>query len=188
MPRALQPENCFVIFMWRAAFVCQTSRFFQWGNGPNRVHASHSNAQGIYCPLLVFTVYCLISTSRTKWLRIDCSNLFILRLGGSVSHPKITLKSDYIQFLTPGTNFSFGSQPIAVHWCVSESCVCMCLCGSLAFVYISRSVCVSEREATTLHGAVGGYPQLSRQLFCRHSRKHTNSPQNGLYMHCNIYP
>ncbi|KAI9523199.1 hypothetical protein NQZ68_029204 [Dissostichus eleginoides] len=49
-----QPENWFVIFMWRAALACQTSRFFLW-ESDKTVLASRSNAQDIYCPLLVET-------------------------------------------------------------------------------------------------------------------------------------
>ena len=143
---------------------CARPLGFSYGNG-RTVHASHGNAQGIYCPLLALTFYCSISTPRTKWLRIDCSNLFILRQGGSVSRPKITLKSDYIQFLTPGTNnFSLGSQPVAVHrWgvCVCEHArVSLCLCGMCASVYISVCVCVLDGEAASLLGTTGGYPEL----------------------------
>lgn len=67
-------------------------------------------------------LHCSIYTPRTKWLRIDCSNLFTLRWGGSVSRPKITLKSDYIQFLTSGTN-NFSS------WLPARRCACLCVCG-----------------------------------------------------------
>lgn len=106
-----------------------------------------NNAQGIYCPLLAVILYCSVSTPRTKWLRIDCSNLFILRWGGSVSRPKITLKSDYIKFLTPATNnFCLGSQTLSVRWCVSVNvnmnvmweCVHLyvCLWRLCAFDYI----------------------------------------------------
>lgn len=71
------------------------------------VHVSHTYAQGSYCPLLVNMLFCAIRAPRTKCLGIDCSIIFILRLGGFVSCPKITLKSDYIQFLTPGTSIFF---------------------------------------------------------------------------------
>ena len=128
---------------------CARPLGFSYGNG-RTVHASHGNAQGIYCPLLALTFYCSISTPRTKWLRIDCSNLFILRQGGSVSRPKITLKSDYIQFLTPGTNnflLAPSQQLCTVGVCVSVNMhVCRCVCVACVLLSTFLSVCVFQME------------------------------------------
>lgn len=109
---------------------------FPMGMGLSDHVSLPNNVQGIYCPLLGCVIHCSVSACRTKWLRIDCSNLFIPRLGGSVSLPKITLKSDYIKFLTPATNnfplgFQTVSERVCAHTCdvrvcssVLEKCVC----------------------------------------------------------------
>lgn len=146
MPRALQPENCFVIFMWRAAFVCQTSRLILW-EWAEAVMPAATMLRASTAPCWhVFSIV-QFTLPRTKWLRIDCSNLFIPRWGGSVSRPKITLKSDYIQFRTPwNEQFSPGFQPGAARLraCVRAH-MHMCCRTRAAFVYIFFLVCVYFR-------------------------------------------
>lgn len=123
MPRALQPENCFVIFMWRAAFVCQTSRLILWERAEAVMPAATMHRASTAPCWRKFSIV-QFTLPRTKWLRIDCSNLFIPRWGGSVSRPKITLKSDYIQFRTPrNEQFSPGFQPGAARL---RACVRAC--------------------------------------------------------------
>lgn len=116
-------------------------------------------------------LHCSIYAPRTKWLRIDCSNLFRLRWGGSVSRPKITLKSDYIQFLTSGTNnFSLGSQPDAAHACVDVD-VHMCSCAGVACVLVCTFfVCVyfrrrSFKRASSCWGTYWAAMRAVRQTF-----------------------
>lgn len=58
-PRGLQPGNCSVIFMWRSASVCQTSRFILWDQF-RTILASLGIAQGAYCPLLEHRTYCFV--------------------------------------------------------------------------------------------------------------------------------
>lgn len=148
MPRALQPEYCFVIFMWRAAFVCQTSRLILWERAGAVVPAATMHRASTAPCWRVFSIV-QFTLPRTKWLRIDCSNLFIPRWGGSVSRPKITLKSDYIQFRTPrNEQFSPGFQPGAerLRACAyAHTCACVATLVP-PFVYIFFfSVCVYFR-------------------------------------------
>lgn len=154
----MQPGNCFVIFMWRAAFVCQTSRFILWEW--SRASCQPWQCTGYLLPPAGIYFYCSIFSPSTKWLRIDCSNLFIQRWGGSVSHPKITLKSDYIQFLTPGTNIFFSRLParycafLCVHACAY---VLLCLCGMSGFVYIFDCVFFRRRSCKPAWSCLGIY-------------------------------
>lgn len=165
MPRALQPENCFVIFMWRAAFVCQTSRLILWERAEAVMPAATMHRASTAPCWRKFSIV-QFTLPRTKWLRIDCSNLFIPRWGGSVSRPKITLKSDYIQFRTPrNEQFSPGFQPGAARLraCVrvrAHMRICWRTRAAFVYIFFFRSVCISEGEAARLHGAAGGYIEL----------------------------
>lgn len=105
--------------------LCARPLGLSYGNDPDR-SCQPWQCTGYLLPPAGIYFYCSIFTPSTKWLRIDCSNLFIQRWGGSVSHPKITLKSDYIQFLTPGTNVFFLQAPSQI-LCISV-CARMCAC------------------------------------------------------------
>lgn len=178
----MQPGNCFVIFMWEQLLCARPGGL---SSGNKLAVARLGNAQGVYCPLLEHSAYCLVFL-KTKWLRIDCSNLFIQRWDGSVSHPKITLKSDYIQFLTPGrSHFSPYSQ--SVHECV---CVCarVLLCWSGMHAFLSTLFfSILEDKAARLHGITWGYTVPPWELCCRHSSQLSGSSQDGLHRHCSVY-
>lgn len=131
--------------MWRAASVCQTSRFIQWEQArppvpPSAMHRTPTAPCWNIGPIVPFLL-------KTKWLRIDCSNLFTQRWDGYVSHPKITLKSDYIQFLTPGRSHFSSRLLLCIFVC---DCVLLWLCGMHAFLstlffflYFRRQSCAA---------------------------------------------
>lgn len=180
MPRALQPENYFVIFMWRAAIVCQTSRFFLWEWTKLFMPAS---AMQRAC-----TAPCWCSSSIEQFLHKVAENRLFqfihTEIGwiciSSQNNPEIWLHS-----IPNPWNEQFFS------WLAARSCVLsVCehshsasTCARIgAFVW--QCVCLStfllvfilEREAANLHGATGGYTELSPQLFSGYSQQFSGSP------------
>lgn len=183
MPRALQPENCFVIFMWRAAFVCQTSRLILWEQAEAVMPAATMHRAFTAPCWRVFSIV-QFTLPRTKWLRIDCSNLFIPRWGGSVSRPKITLKSDYIQFRTPrNEQFSPDFQPGAVRLrACARVHMRMCCCTRAALVYIFFfCLCVFQKEK------LQGCMELLGDILSYHESSLADAPTSSLVHHRMAY-
>lgn len=183
MPRALQPENCFVIFMWRAAFVCQTSRLILWERARAVMPAATMHRASTAPCWRIFSIL-QFTLPRTKWLRIDCSNLFIPRWGGSVSRPKITLKSDYIQFRTPrNEQFSPGFQPGAARL---RACACtqahvLLHSCRLCLQFFFFGLCVFQREK------LQGCMELLGDILSYHESSSADAPTSSLVHHRTAY-
>lgn len=118
-----------------------------------------------------------------KWLRIDCSNLFIPRWGGSVSRPKITLKSDYIQFRTPrNEQFSPGSQPGGARLrACSHAHVLPHSCHLCLHFFFFIALCVFQREK------LQGCMELLGDISSYHESSSADAPTSSLVHHRTAY-
>ena len=134
MPRALQPENCFVIFMWRAAFVCQTSRFFLW----ERANCSCQPRQctGHLLPpagvrLLLFNFHSQNKVAENRLFQFIHTEIGWICIS-SQNNPEIWLHS-----IPNPWNEQFFS------WLPASSCasVCVCVCACTCLTVFVWHVC-----------------------------------------------